>query len=60
MWDLVIEYKTDKTKTLSSLYRDFRNLFPENIAQATIATYRTRLVYDQNDTKVIKGEYLHW
>ncbi|KAI5633208.1 sodium:dicarboxylate symporter family domain-containing protein [Phthorimaea operculella] len=32
------------------------NLFPENIAQATIATYRTRLVYDKNDTKAIKGQ----
>ncbi|KAF9410468.1 hypothetical protein HW555_010470 [Spodoptera exigua] len=26
------------------------NVFPENLAQATIATYRTRLVYDKNDT----------
>ena len=29
----------------------FRNVFPENLAQATIASYRTRLVFDKNDTK---------
>ncbi|XP_049876630.1 excitatory amino acid transporter 3-like isoform X2 [Pectinophora gossypiella] len=32
-----------------------KNVFPENIAQATIATYRTKLIYDKNDTKAIKG-----
>lgn len=41
---------------LGTLFVYFRNVFPENIAQATIASYRTRLAYDVNDTKAIKGK----
>lgn len=32
-----------------------RNVFPENLIQATIATYRSKLIFDKNDTKAIKG-----
>ncbi|XP_046970008.1 excitatory amino acid transporter 3 [Vanessa cardui] len=46
---------TKDTLTSDTLLDLIRNLFPENIAQATIASYRTRLAYDQNDTKAIKG-----
>lgn len=33
-----------------------RNVFPENLVQATIATYRSKLIFDKNDTKAIKGK----
>ncbi|KAG6456174.1 hypothetical protein O3G_MSEX009606 [Manduca sexta] len=47
---------TKDTLTSDTLLDLLRNVFPENIAQATIASYRTKLVYDQNDTKSIKGQ----
>ncbi|KAI8420322.1 hypothetical protein MSG28_008849 [Choristoneura fumiferana] len=43
------------TLTSDTLLDLIRNVVPENIAQATIASYRTKLVYDVNDTHAIKG-----
>ncbi|XP_041984354.1 excitatory amino acid transporter 3 [Aricia agestis] len=46
---------TKETLTSDTLLDLIRNVFPENIAQATIATYRTRLVYDPNDPRQVQG-----
>ncbi|GBP57202.1 hypothetical protein EVAR_82913_1 [Eumeta japonica] len=32
---------------------DCRNVFPENIVQAAVSSYRTKLSYDPNDTKAV-------
>ncbi|CAB3229050.1 unnamed protein product [Arctia plantaginis] len=46
---------TKDTLTSDTLLDLIRNVFPENIAQATIASYRTRLVYDRNDNNSREG-----
>ncbi|XP_072942335.1 excitatory amino acid transporter 3 [Epargyreus clarus] len=43
------------TLTSDTLLDLLRNVFPENIAQATIASYRTRLSYDPSDKLAING-----
>lgn len=47
---------TKDTLTSDTLLDLLRNVFPENIPQATIASYRTKLIYDPKDPKMIKGQ----
>nr|AKL78875.1 excitatory amino acid transporter 1 [Chilo suppressalis] len=47
---------TKETLTSDTLLDLIRNVFPENIAQATIASYRTKLSYDEKDPTHIKGQ----
>lgn len=44
------------TLTSDTLLDLLRNVFPENIAQATIATYRTQLHYNPDNNNSRKGE----
>ncbi|XP_023939971.1 excitatory amino acid transporter 3 [Bicyclus anynana] len=46
---------TKDTLTSDTLLDLIRNVFPENIAQATIESYRTKLSYDPNDNRTVKG-----
>ncbi|XP_063385661.1 excitatory amino acid transporter 3 isoform X1 [Cydia fagiglandana] len=46
---------TKDTLTSDTLLDLIRNVFPENIAQATIASYRTKLTYDGIEKGAIKG-----
>ncbi|RVE41226.1 hypothetical protein evm_014123 [Chilo suppressalis] len=50
-------YQQDLEQTsFSGFVMIWQNVFPENIAQATIASYRTKLSYDEKDPTHIKGQ----